>query len=478
MNSFTKRLHRLFTPLPVRQRGRLIIAIPITCLFTALAAFAWLKTSLVEDDIQIQQAQNVQIETKQLLTAVLNAEAAMQGYGLTQRPEFLQDYQEALAAIEDTLADLDPLIQDNPQQVTRLAEIRLLIDQSLAAMQQKLTLQPDLKKVNGSPELVIPIARLYNWLEQGKATFDQTYTQIDLFAQAEDRSLEDRKQHQDLYRQLTWATLCLSALIGTGGGLLALALFHQLERELAAQQVNLQQSNQQLEQACEQLQRFTANASHELRAPLAAMLSNAQVALVEFEDEPEISRQRLNKIVELTKSMSTLVSNLLFLSRQDGTLKNEVFRSTELVDLLHSLTEAWETQATPQSIDLKLQLPAPPIVVNADPDLLRQAILNLLHNAYRYSKAEGTVELRLSTQAERAVIEVIDCGIGIPETDLQHIFERFYRVDKSRNRAKGGFGLGLAIVQQIVQAHGGTITATSAIDCGSTFRISLPLSSG
>jgi two-component system, OmpR family, manganese sensing sensor histidine kinase len=107
--------------------------------------------------------------------------------------------------------------------------------------------------------------------------------------------------------------------------------------------------------------------------------------------------------------------------------------------------------------------------------LLRQAVENLLDNACKYTPAGGTVQLRLVPHPGWAIIQVVDTGIGIPETDLPYIFDRFYRVDIERSQDSGGFGLGLAIVRQIVQAHGGQVHLTSTIGKGSTFQIDLPL---
>lgn len=226
--------------------------------------------------------------------------------------------------------------------------------------------------------------------------------------------------------------------------------------------------------AYQQLQRFTADASHELRTPVATVLSNAQVALIPPED-PFEQKFRLQKIAETAKSMSTLINNLLFLSRHDGSLAETTSKSVDLNELVRSLAHEFATQAPAQNLSFTAQIPEQSVILQADANLLKQAVINLLSNAFKYTPADGKVKLRLFTQSHSAVIQVKDNGIGIPATDLPHIFDRFYRVDTVRSRQTGGFGLGLAIAQQIVQGYGGQITVKSILGQGSTFQINLPL---
>ncbi|BAI90053.1 MAG: ATP-binding protein [Arthrospira platensis PCC 7345] len=472
------KLQKRWISLPIRWRGTAIIAIPVSFLLVVLLAFSWLKFNIIEDEAWVQHTQNVRLETKQLLNALLDAETGVRGYGLTQRDEFLERYHHAQSIIPRVLDTLQDLVQDNAEQLEYLEDVRFYIDENIANFEKKIILQQELIRIRGRNDTLVPIESLYDWLAKGQETMNQARQAIDIFAENEEKLLIERIQHRDEYRQLTWIFLCFSGVISAIATMFTIHLFYQLEQELSQRQINLKITNQRLENVCDQLQRFTANASHELRAPLAAVLSNGQVALLELEDLDEIPpslHRRLENIVKTTKQMSSLVSDLLFLARHEGLLAPESIQKLDLTQLIFPIASEWITPLKSQSLELITNLPLTPICVLADRSLLKQVITNLLSNAGRYTPPGGMIKINLHNSEKYAILEVEDTGIGIAAEALPHVFERFYRADLKRSKASGGWGLGLAIAQQIIKAHGGEINVASTLNKGTKFTIKLPL---
>jgi len=227
-----------------------------------------------------------------------------------------------------------------------------------------------------------------------------------------------------------------------------------------------------LETGFEQQVRFTADASHELRTPLSVILTNTEHALAKPRSEAEY-REALEISRNASQRMTKLIEALLTLARIDSgelKLKHETFQLSRLAEDCLAMVQSLAKQ---KRIQLESQIPL--ITYVGDADQIAQVMTNLLTNAIRYNKEQGCVYFSILSDAESVLIRVADTGVGIPEHEIPHIFERFYRVDTARSHETGGCGLGLAICQTIVQAHGGSIAVTSEINSGTTFEVRLPI---
>jgi heavy metal sensor kinase len=249
-----------------------------------------------------------------------------------------------------------------------------------------------------------------------------------------------------------------------------------LPRELRPIVDRLNQTFQLLERAFAREKQAAADISHELRTPLAALLTTTEVALRKPRS-PEEYRELLSDCRESGKQMSQLVERLLALARLDAgvdMLRPREVDATALAEQCAALVRPL-AEARGVSLHVHQRGPAP---LTADADKLREVMTNLLHNAIEYNRPSGAIDLRVERENGHLRVEVSDTGIGIPESAREHIFERFYRADPSRQADGLHAGLGLAIVKGYVDLMGGTIGVSSTEGQGSTFRVQLPVTPG
>lgn len=230
-----------------------------------------------------------------------------------------------------------------------------------------------------------------------------------------------------------------------------------------------------LANAFDRNRQFTGDASHELRTPLAILKGETEVAL-RWAKDPEELRSTLVSNMEEIDRMGRIIDNLLSLAKSEAGDARLTLSDFSLTDMMQDLYLQGNTLGETKNISVSLQLAIEgEVYLRADQMQIHRALLNLVSNAVKYTQEGGHVDLGLALADGHAIISVRDNGFGIPEKHLPHIFERFYRVDEARNRAVGGTGLGLALVQATVKSHRGTIEVVSSPGIGSTFTVRLPL---
>jgi two-component system phosphate regulon sensor histidine kinase PhoR len=218
---------------------------------------------------------------------------------------------------------------------------------------------------------------------------------------------------------------------------------------------------------------FVANASHELKTPVAAVRALAETLLTALPEDPGAGLRFAERIGREAERLDALARDLLDLSRVErGTLDVE---PVDLVGLVKEVVGSYADLAEERRVKLASEL-RPGVAVRGDRAQLGLLLSNLVDNALRYTPARGSVRVCLDVAESRAVLQVADTGEGIPAAELPRVFERFYRVDKARARQTGGTGLGLAIVRHVAEAHGGTVRADSELARGTTFTVTLPVS--
>jgi len=242
--------------------------------------------------------------------------------------------------------------------------------------------------------------------------------------------------------------------------------------------VTLNTMLERLEEVFLAQQHFVANASHELKTPLTAILGHANMIRRHGSHHPDLAAEALQEIIEQAERMHQMVKDLLLLA-ESGQNKELVREVVSMRHLAHTAVKELASLADEKTIEeTTANDKEEEAWVLGEHHLLKQVVTNLVENAIKFTPAGGQVSVSIWQERSGAkremVLEVRDSGCGIASTEVPHIFERWYRVDKTRTRATGGSGLGLSIVQAVLERHGGTVSVESKPGQGSVFHVRLP----
>ncbi|HEX8797588.1 MAG TPA: ATP-binding protein [Terriglobales bacterium] len=243
--------------------------------------------------------------------------------------------------------------------------------------------------------------------------------------------------------------------------------------ELQRMAETLNQMLQRIESAVARITQFTADASHELRTPIALIRTRAEVTLAKPRTTEQY-REALKEVQAESERTTALIENLMTLARADTGSETLNFDRTNIGEVASEVSNQAQTLTDTKQLQWSATIPDAPIWVRGDANALRRLLLILIDNAVKYTPPSGSVNLAVQRNSTHAEIRVCDTGIGISESDLPHIFERFYRADKARSRELGGTGLGLSIGRWIAHAHGGEIRLESS-NGGCAFLVLLPI---
>lgn len=221
---------------------------------------------------------------------------------------------------------------------------------------------------------------------------------------------------------------------------------------------------------------FVANVSHELKTPLTSIKGFAETLLAGAMKDPQKSEDFLRRVESDADRLTRLIDGLLDLAKIESGALNLKKESLDLCGLFEESLVLFRPRLEDKKIRVENKLKAKkPVLVSADSDSLKQVIVNLLDNAIKFNHERGSVTFDGEVMGNFVKVSVSDTGPGIPPHAISRVFERFYRVDKSRSREEGGTGLGLSIVKHLVEAHGGEVSCESTLGEGSRFSFTLPL---
>lgn len=251
-------------------------------------------------------------------------------------------------------------------------------------------------------------------------------------------------------------------------------VLEEVETEVAAWVEEQKQEMEKQKIWAEYRRNFMGDVSHELKTPIFNIQGYIETLLDGAVDEPQINRHFLQKASKNVDRLQTIINDLETISRLESGDSLLELRSFDIRKLVEEVFEELEIKAAARNVSLIFKEGAQQgFKVKADREKVHQVLLNLVHNAIKYGRNNGYIKLSFYDMERQILIEVADNGAGISKEHLPHLFDRFYRVEKSRSRNAGGTGLGLAIVKHIIEAHQQTIHVRSSLEMGSTFGFTL-----
>lgn len=222
---------------------------------------------------------------------------------------------------------------------------------------------------------------------------------------------------------------------------------------------------------------FVANVSHELKTPVASISLLADSLMTSWEKDPDVAQQFAQKLTRQARQLSQLVRDLLDLSTLESPDIKMPFKPLSLSATTRKVVKSLEEKAAEKELKIKTSLARGLPKIQGNPKQIELMVRNLLDNAISYTPTGGTINIKTFAASKYLALVVSDTGIGIPKKDLNRIFERFYRVDKTRSRETGGTGLGLSIVKHVIENHNGKIAVESTVGVGTKFTVLLPINS-
>ncbi len=442
---------------------RLVIGVwLIVALLTLSAALTFYNTWRLDEDAGwVAHSHEVLGLTSEVLLALLDAEAAEQGYLITGKSEVLQPSQEALSRLSLRLATLKDKTQDNPRHQEWIKKLEEMSNERVALHKQVIDLRRKNEKITQA---------YFTFLNKSRATMGGIRELIARMQAEEHDLLQIRERRSSRAYHVAVATGLLTAIVGL---VLFGAFVWQLKRSLSAHR----QAQEALEEADRRKNAFLATLAHELRNPLAPIRASVEL-LRHVKGKAELLEQARGILERQLGQLIRLVDDLFDISR---VVRGKVQVRKKRIDLAEAVQVALE-EARPHiaasAHNLTVQMPSEPIYLNADPNRLTQIVSNLLNNAARYTEKGGSICLAVQRQGNEALLSVKDNGKGIAAEHLPHLFEMFAQIgsDSNPQASQSGLGIGLALVRGLVELHGGSIEARSdGVGTGSEFLIHLPI---